>query len=234
VPVFLDGRVVGGLNVESGMERQLGEWDLALIELFSQQVSVALANVSQYEQAVERASIDPVSQLPNHGALMERLSLAVRDAQRRGAPLAALFIDLDKFKRFNDAFGHRVGDQVLYAVGRYLERQLPVGAYVARYGGEEFVALLTETTINEAQRVAETIRAQLALAPLDIAPRERFPVTVSIGVAGIDNAFSPITTAEELLDAADQAMYEAKRLGRNRVVRWAPAVSYQPSAIGNT
>lgn len=219
-PVFRDGKVVGAVNVESDMSRQLGEWDLALIELFSQQVSVALANVSQYEEAVERATIDPVSRLPNHGALMEKVNQLVRDCRLHGYPLSALFIDLDNFKRFNDAFGHRVGDQVLFAVGRYLERRLPGGSYVARYGGEEFVALLPETSLDSAQRIAERIRSQLAQAPLDIAPRERFPVTVSIGVAAIDGPRSRISGAEELLDAADSAMYQAKALGRNRVVRW--------------
>lgn len=222
VPVFVDGRVVGGVNVESDMSRELGEWDLALIELFSQQVGVAMANVSQYEQAVERATIDPVSRLPNHGALMERLQQAIRDARGRGAPLSVLFIDLDNFKRFNDAFGHRVGDRVLYAVGRHLEHKLPAGAFVARYGGEEFVALLPDTAPDSAQRVAEALRAQFALGQLEIAPGERFPVTVSIGVAGGEPVGDGLTAAEHLLDHADQAMYEAKRLGRNRVVRWSP------------
>ena len=156
--------------------------------------------------------------------MMERLSEAVRESHALGSPISVMFIDLDNFKRFNDAFGHRTGDQVLFAIGRFLERQLPGGSYVARYGGEEFVAILPDFTVDNTVRAAESIRAQLALAPLDIAPRERFPVTVSVGVAGIDSAFSPIATAEELLDAADQAMYEAKRRGRNRVVRWAPAL----------
>jgi diguanylate cyclase (GGDEF)-like protein len=223
VPIHVHGEVVGALNVESGPERQLGAWDLKLIELFSQQVGVALGNVSRYEAAVERASIDPVSQLPNHGALMERLASEVNTTWAEGRPLSLLFIDLDRFKLVNDAFGHRFGDDVLAGLARYLERNLPPQAFVARYGGEEFAVLLPDSGLDAAQLVAERLRQGLSDATLVTPAGYAVNVTISTGVAAITST-TKIFTAEELIDAADHAMYEAKARGRNQVVRWAPGM----------
>jgi diguanylate cyclase (GGDEF)-like protein len=223
VPIHVHGEVVGALNVESGPERQLGEWDQKLIELFSQQVGVALGNVSRYEAAVERATIDPVSQLPNHVALMERLAHEVNEAWAEGQPLSLLFIDLDRFKLINDAFGHRFGDDVLAGLARYLEADLPPGALVARYGGEEFAILLPDTSLEVAAQIGERLRLGLATTTLVTPSNYAVNVSISVGVAAITSA-SKLFTAEELIDAADHAMYEAKARGRNQVVRWAPGM----------
>jgi diguanylate cyclase (GGDEF)-like protein len=227
VPIFVHGVAVGALNVESGLERQLGPWDLALIELFSQQVGVALANITRYEEAVERATVDPVTGLPNHRALMESLSAEVAHARANGAPLALLFFDLDRFKLVNDAFGHRFGDDVLAGLGRFLRERLPAHADLARYGGEEFAALLPATSVAEALAIAEQVRAALAAHTLSTPTGHEVAVTVSVGVAGLPD--SRAISAEALIDAADLAMYAAKRLGRNRVVRWTPDLGEHPT-----
>ena len=227
VPIFVLGVAVGALNVESGLERQLGQWDLALIELFSQQVGVALANVTRYEEAVERATVDPVTGLPNHRSLMERLTAAVADARAHGTPLALLFFDLDRFKLVNDAFGHRFGDDVLAGLGSFLREHLPAQAELARYGGEEFAALLPATTLTAATLIAEQARTALATRTLPTPSGHDVALTVSIGVAGLPE--TNVTSAEALIDAADLAMYAAKRLGRNQVVCWTPELGQHPS-----
>jgi diguanylate cyclase (GGDEF)-like protein len=230
VPIHVHGDVVGALNVESGPERQLGAWDLKLIELFSQQVGVVLGNVSRYEAAVERATIDPVSQLPNHGALMERLAGEVATTWAEGRPLSLLFIDLDRFKLINDAFGHRFGDDVLAGIGRYLRTNLPPNAYIARYGGEEFTVLLPDTSLEAAERAAERLRVDLVSTTLVTPAGYAVNVSISVGVAAITST-TKIFTAEELIDAADHAMYEAKARGRNQVVRWAPGMGVHAAAL---
>jgi two-component system cell cycle response regulator len=125
-----------------------------------------------------------------------------------------LFIDIDHFKDINDSLGHAVGDSVLQAVGRGLRDRLRRGDLLARYGGEEFVALLPDTDLQAALRVAEVLRSRIA--SLDFDPLTGgLPVRVSIGVAQLSEE---LMGAGSLVSAADSAMYEAKRQGRNRVV----------------
>jgi diguanylate cyclase (GGDEF)-like protein len=130
-------------------------------------------------------------------------------AERYKTPLSCLMVDIDRFKAVNDTFGHAVGDQVIQEVARILKKAVRSCDFIARYGGEEFVALLPETDLKEARIIAERIRAGVEeLKP----PAGIEQVTVSIGVSiGLD---------ERLVERADQALYEAKRNGRNRVEVW--------------
>jgi diguanylate cyclase (GGDEF)-like protein len=125
-----------------------------------------------------------------------------------------LFIDIDHFKDINDSLGHAVGDAVLQRVGRALRDRLRRGDLLARYGGEEFVALLPDTDLDAATRVAEVLRRRVAT--IDFGSwTGTLPVRVSIGVAQLSEK---LMGAGSLVSAADAAMYEAKRQGRNRVI----------------
>ncbi len=161
------------------------------------------------------ATTDPLTELPNHRALQVLLEQECERARRFGHPLSLLFFDGDRFKQVNDTYGHAVGDLVLRELGERARSVLRAGDTVGRFGGEEFLVLLPETDEQEAKIVAERLRAAVAASPLASQEvKEGITATVSVGVAcyPIDGR-----TAGELREQADQAMYWAKRLGRNQV-----------------
>ncbi|MHB8764036.1 MAG: diguanylate cyclase [Deferrisomatales bacterium] len=160
----------------------------------------------------EASRTDPLTGLPNRRDMLERLAGELGRSARSGAPVAVLMADVDRFKAVNDTHGHEVGDLVLRSLAESLLANLRVYDSCARWGGEEFLVLLPETGLDAALAVAEKMRAQLA----DPAPGRERPAplaTVSIGVA-VHRPGEPLVA---LLRRADAALYEAKRLGRNRV-----------------
>ncbi len=154
------------------------------------------------------AATDGLTGLANLRAFRARLDAEVGAATRLGRPLSLLFLDVDRFKEYNDAFGHPAGDRVLRTIGRLLQAQARVYDVAARHGGEEFVLLLPSTDAQEARMVAERIRRAIESEPWTLRS-----VAVSVGVASLRN----LGTGEELMEDADRAMYAAKAGGRNRV-----------------
>ena len=184
------------------------------IEFFADQCAVAVTNARRYEEVKAEALTDSLTGLANRRALDAAVVRAIARARRDAALCTVLFIDLDHFKDINDSLGHAVGDAVLQVVGRALRDRLRRGDMLARYGGEEFVALLPDTDLGAALRVAEILRSRIA--SLDFGSLTGgLPVRVSIGVAQLSEE---LMSAGSLVSAADSAMYEAKRQGRNRVV----------------
>lgn len=170
------------------------------------------------ERLEQLASTDPLTLTLNRRALMERLVQELDRASRYAGSLALLMVDLDHFKLVNDSFGHLVGDDVLRAVAQILVREARAVDLVARYGGEEFVVVLPEQGIEGATAFAERVRARIAEAPLVPMEGTRAPLgmTISIGVAVFPSP--TVVGVEDLLARADEALYRAKALGRNRVV----------------
>ena len=158
---------------------------------------------------------DPLTGVPNRRRFEEQAEQEVERTRRFGRPLSVFIIDLDHFKHINDSLGHALGDEVLRAVAGLCRRSMRQTDLFARLGGEEFVALLPETNLKDATLLADRLRAQVSETPVLLKPDPR-TITVSIGVAEYDPS-NPSWQA--MLDAADQALYEAKRQGRNRVVR---------------
>ena len=168
------------------------------------------------------ATTDVLTNLPNHRALQSLLEQECERARRFGHSLSMLFFDGDRFKRVNDTYGHAVGDVVLRELGERARSILRAGDTIGRFGGEEFLVLLPETDEQEALVVAERLRAAVAAFPLAAHEVEGgIAVTVSIGVASYPNDG---VTASEVHEQADQAMYWAKRLGRNQIRTAAEAV----------
>jgi len=155
------------------------------------------------------AAKDPLTLLMNRGTFDERMQAEVARSARHGHCLSVAMIDIDHFKKFNDTYGHMVGDEVLRVIGELLPKSLRQSDLVARYGGEEFIVLLPETPVDGAVAKAEELRSTI----------EHSSVTVSIGVAEMPSDGSDMRT---VIDSADQRLYEAKRGGRNRVI--GPAV----------
>jgi len=140
----------------------------------------------------------------------------IEQAAARGKPLATLVIDIDYFKAINDSHGHDAGDDVLRDFALRIKRSIRGIDLACRYGGEEFVIVMPETDMAVAAMVAERLRRRIAAEPFAIAQGTRaIPVTISIGIAGLRGGDD---TAANLLKRADQALYRAKRDGRNRVV----------------
>jgi diguanylate cyclase (GGDEF)-like protein len=143
------------------------------------------------------------------GATMDH---AFDHSNRYQRPLSVAIIDVDRFKDINDSFGHQVGDAVLTEVAKRFSGSVRSSDYLARYGGEEFVVLLPETQLDDAVTFGEKLRVAV---PVPIAEGRTLPVTVSVGTASL--AHTPFNSPSEMIAAADQALYRAKRNGRNRV-----------------
>ena len=219
-PLLIQGGWVADLLLLRAMPgRAFTLADADIIRAFTNQVALTLENASLYGRAREQAATDPITGLPNHRALKERLDEELARAGRQGRPLCVLMLDLDHFKAFNDAFGHAAGDAALRAVAGELRGPLRRGAYAARYGGEEFVAVLPDTDLQAGSALAERLRATIAALverPAGERGREHLPgpLTASIGVAAFPDHGAD---REQLLQAADLAMYLAKHIGRNQV-----------------
>jgi diguanylate cyclase (GGDEF)-like protein/PAS domain S-box-containing protein len=191
------GAVIG--IVHSSMEVHQLKTTTEALQLANEQLRVLALN-------------DQLTGLPNRNALNERLAVALTRANRSHDPVAVLFIDLDGFKRVNDAFGHAAGDEVLREVAKRLLLAVRATDVVARYGGDEFVVLLdTEVRDDTPDRVCQRIFAQLQ-APCVFAQGQA-QIGASIGVAHHPPAPNP----EELIKRADAAMFEAKRAGKGCV-----------------
>lgn len=162
----------------------------------------------------QRASIDELTQLPNRSALLTRLEEELERFRRHRLPVSLIFIDVDHFKSINDRFGHAAGDEVLRAVGATLRGAVRFIDFVGRYGGEEFLVIAPSTAIADAVILAERLRVAVAEMPLPNANDGESRLTISLGIAEHP---SSATTPADLIDAADVAMYQSKREGRNRV-----------------
>lgn len=164
----------------------------------------------------DQARLDPLTQLPNRSALVQGLLEAMAHAVQHGTPLSVMVLDIDFFKRINDSHGHLVGDRVIQSVAHTLQSQLRKGDLAARYGGEEFVLLLPHTHATEALPLAQRLCDAVRQSPLQLVNGLRVEFTISVGVYTAQLQQSG--PWEALVAAADAAMYEAKRNGRNQVV----------------
>jgi two-component system cell cycle response regulator len=168
------------------------------------------------QQSIEMAITDALTNLFNRRYMESHLGTLLEQAVARGKPLSALLIDIDFFKAINDTYGHDAGDDVLRDFALRIKRSIRGIDLACRYGGEEFVIVMPETDMAVAAMVAERLRRRIAAEPFAIQQGTRHvPVTISIGIAALRG---PDDTAASLLKRADQALYRAKRDGRNRVV----------------
>jgi len=221
VPIRFRGESLGGLRIESSTAEVFTPANITTFELFANQVAGAI-HIAKVKRDLEEANehlasaIETLHRLSNTDALTDcanrrhfddTLTLEWRRALRMGTPLSLAMIDIDFFKPFNDTHGHQAGDEVMRRVAQTLQSRLHrAGDLVARYGGEEFAILLVGVEAEKALEIAERARADI----------EALGVTISAGVATIIPHRD--VAAEELVRAADAALYEAKRAGRNRVV----------------
>jgi len=220
VPLKSKGRILGVMNFSRPRENAFRQQEIRLAEAIAAQAALAIANARLYQQTLELSFTDPLTGVPNRRQLFLRLENEVSRALRFGDPVSLLMIDLDLFKRINDAHGHTVGDGVLRGVALALRRSIRKIDIVARYGGEEFCVVLPRVGKPEALEVAEKLRR--AVAATSMPGPEGHPalsVTISAGVATLGTDAQDVAG---LIEKADTALYEAKRLGRDRVAMAVP------------
>jgi diguanylate cyclase (GGDEF)-like protein len=194
--------------------RRFSAREREVLRTLSEQAAVSLQNLRLHERVQRLAATDELTGLLNHRRLQETLAQGVRDAERYRVPLALVMLDIDDFKQVNDRYGHQQGDDVLRAVAGVIRSSVRETDLPARYGGEELAIVLPHIDLDGAVALAERIRE--AIAALRIRPRDGgvLTVTASLGVASLD---PDAPNSEDLLGAADAALYRAKRAGKNRV-----------------
>jgi len=184
--------------------------------------ALSLALVSRSQRLLQLATSDPLTGLFNRGYVEDRLAIELSRARRYGNALTLAVIDADRFKALNDTHGHAAGDFVLKKIGALLRDSFRQSDTTARYGGEEFVVLLPETDIEAARRKVESLRELVAATPIQLGLlAQSVQITISAGLASFPDDGDD---AAELLAAADERMFRAKRQGRNLVVAGPEAV----------
>jgi diguanylate cyclase (GGDEF)-like protein len=188
-------------------------------------VRAALRTKHLQDLLIEHAHIDPLTGLPNRRALMERLQREWARIERHGGRLSFVMADIDHFKRVNDAFGHHIGDRLLQEVAKAIAEQCRLGDLPARYGGEEFAIVVPDVPASSAAHLAERCRQKIEQIRL-VEKNGTVSATTSFGVADA----AGVASCEALVKRADEALYQAKQSGRNRVLALGPPPKGQPDA----
>ncbi|MBI5232114.1 MAG: GGDEF domain-containing protein [Coriobacteriales bacterium] len=220
VALQVGSEVIAVLAMGFPDDRVFDSAELDRLRGMADQAALAVQNAILHGE-LERLSVtDRLTGLFNRGYFEQRLDGEVSRAQRYGHRLSLILLDIDEFKSFNDSYGHPAGDDVLRMVSAVIGSNLREMDIAARYGGEEFVIVLPETDTAGALRVAERVREQIELLSFEVGQEGPVSRSVSVGVATLPE-MAP--GAPELVKAADEAMYRAKRQGKNRVVSAADA-----------
>ena len=202
----VQGLVVAGRNEPFSPE------EVELFRIFALQGEAALKNLLLFEKVKSLAIRDGLTGLYNYRHFHEVLTHQVEVSRRYDWPLSLLFLDIDNFKIINDTRGHLEGDLVLKALANFLQNKVRQADMLCRYGGEEFVVLMPQSSRAQAFYLADRLREEIATTPIPLSHGE-ISITVSIGLSGL----KPHMTGEDLVKAADAALYRAKRSGKNCV-----------------
>jgi diguanylate cyclase (GGDEF)-like protein len=216
IPILAQGETLGIVHFQATEENpNLDPSELSFKTTFAGQVGLSIANIKLREALRTQSIRDALTGLYNRRFLEETLDREVRRAARGAQSLGLLMIDLDHFKKFNDTYGHDAGDAVLRETGQFLAKGIRAEDFVCRFGGEEFVVILPTGSVEVAQARGERLRAKMRELTITHQGRSLGMVTISVGVAAFPQHG---TSPKELMAAADSALYEAKRGGRDQVV----------------
>ncbi|MCS6882215.1 MAG: diguanylate cyclase [Oscillochloridaceae bacterium] len=210
LPLAVQSEIYGVLHV-AGEAQPRSE----LLISVGDAIKLALTNIDLREALREQAILDPLTGLFNRRYLEATLPREAHRAQREGEPLCVAMLDIDHFKSFNDRYGHEAGDMLLREVAWIFREHMRKSDIACRYGGEEFVLVLPGSAVEDTVQRLEQIRSLVNALQLDFHGRRLEPISISAGVAAYSGACGGI---EELLRAADEALYAAKRPGRNTIV----------------
>ena len=231
IPILAQGEALGIMHFQATDQAStLGDSELSFKTTFAGQVGLSVANIRLREALRAQSIKDPLTGLYNRRYLTEMMDREIRRAVRAEQSLGVLMLDLDYFKKFNDTYGHDAGDTVLREAASFLTRSIRVEDIVCRFGGEEFVVILPTADLNASHARAERIRSKMHELTILHQGLSLGMVTVSVGVAVLPQHG---TSPKALFDAADAALYRAKREGRDRVVDAAlpSAVESEPAVV---
>jgi diguanylate cyclase (GGDEF)-like protein len=214
IPLTAEGRLVGAICLCDDPPPRLGRHEKRLVSVLAEQTGLAVHTTRQLQRLQEMAYVDELTGLNNLRYWRQRLHEEAERAKREGSAFGVILFDLDDLKRYNDAYGHLVGDQVLRLLADALRAELRDMDVVTRYGGEEFTVLLPGAGRDNALAVAERVRRAAERLPLAqrLGVEEQLTVSAGVAVFPLDGK-----TERDVLDAADRACYEAKRRGKNTV-----------------
>ncbi len=216
IPLKARGRVIGAFRVSCLQHHAFDPEDFRSLQRCADLTAVAVDNRRLLLRAKRLSETDGLTGISNHRHFVELLGQEAERSRRVGRPLSLIMLDIDDFKRINDRYGHPAGDAVLTRVAQLVAGLLRRSDVVARYGGEEFAAILPDAGPEPAAAVAETVRSEVERRPIELPASGSIAVRISLGVATLpDDADS----AAALVAAADGALYQAKRSGKNRVCR---------------
>jgi diguanylate cyclase (GGDEF)-like protein len=219
-PLIVGARVVGTMACWSLEKIHFTSEDERLLEMMASSVATAIVASESVENSSRQAHIDPLTDLPNRRQLNEDLRGVLANLSATTPNAVIAMADIDHFKRFNDDFGHKVGDITLQAVASVLLKEKRETDFLYRYGGEEFVMIFAGANPDEALALAERVRAAVEATHLAVEGHPQAgPVTISVGLACL-----PLHGARvaDLIELADIAMYQSKATGRNQVTVWQP------------
>ncbi|MFI4923031.1 MAG: diguanylate cyclase [Burkholderiales bacterium] len=220
VPMVVHSETVGllHLQLETDSIRSEAAQRLDVIQqlaaTFADQVALAVTNLRLRETLRQQSILDPLTGLHNRRYLKEVMQRELARTERKKTMLAVIILDVDHFKRFNDTYGHEAGDAVLRSLAQLIERQIRGSDIACRYGGEEFILVLPEASLNIARQRGELLREAAQSMHITSSGKTLGPVSISLGLALFPQHGH---TAEELIQAADAALYRAKQAGRNRL-----------------
>ena len=213
-PLSLGRKVTGVLRAESKDKRSFNFEDLRVFSVISDLASVSIDRANMFKRIQELAIKDGMTGLFLRGYFLDRLKEEMRRSLITQNPLGLILVDIDFFKRLNDKLGHIVGDLVLKKLSDILKEVIgDSGNVISRFGGEEFITFLVSSSKEKTKEVAEILRKRVENTPV-IFRRNRIKFTISLGVASFPEDAKFL---EDLIKKADQALYKAKREGRNRV-----------------
>jgi len=215
IPMIVYSDVIGVINVTNKKKgKEFTDEDVEMLKAVADQAAVAVNKAQLWDMAVT----DSLTGLYVRRYFMVKLQEEIHRAERYKKRLSVIMADLDRFKKINDTYGHDAGDRALRTISKFLQKNIRDVDAIARYGGEEFVMLIPDADKEAAFCLAERLRDELAKVELEDLP----PITISLGIATYP---SDGTDLEELIKKADAAMYEAKKQGRNKVVKFSKAVN---------
>jgi len=209
LPLIAEGRAIGSLIVASSQPNAYSRTHIMLLEQLASQIAMPIENARLYAEVAEKARIDNLTGLLNRRSLDEVMASEINRHSRYGGVFSLIILDIDSLKAVNDNYGHPAGDDVLKNIGSFIRHSIRSADQAFRYGGDEFAVLLPNASIDAANQVAERIRKQVASKVI----AGNIPVTASLGLASWP---ANGTGANEVIAAADAALYHAKRSGGNQ------------------
>ncbi len=218
VPIIAKEKVLAVMGLGSRKNRVFPDWEKLLLDTIANQIGMAIENAQLYEHALEIAFTDGLTGLYNRRYIMEQIEREFSRAQRSTDPLSLIMIDLDGLKTINDRFGHHEGDAFLKELAGIIKANTRASDVAARWGGDEFMLLAPGTDSGSASKIAERIRAQVECCKIKLEGSE-VGVTISAGIVSYPAHASEV---EALLKNVDEAMYNAKRGGKNQSSVYSP------------